>query len=340
MNSEPAPDAGHSRARGLIFFLVKVAISGGLLWLLFTRVDFARLWALARTASLPWLAGELTLYFAMVLVSAWRWGLLLAAQGLGFGFRWLTGSFLVATFFNNFLPSNIGGDVIRIADTASASGSKTLATTVVLIDRGIGLLGLVLLAAVGATAVPGLLDEGGGRIGPGLLWLAFGGAVLVAAPVLLMPRALPRLLQPVRVVHPEWIDERLDRLDGALGRFREAPAALFGCFLGAVAVQAVLVGFYLAIARSMSIPISFSELAVIVPISFLVQMLPVSVNGFGVREATFGFYFARLGLPLESALLVSFVGAALIMLFSVSGGVTYLVRKGHPPVRQAVKSPA
>jgi hypothetical protein len=155
-----------------------------------------------------------------------------------------------------------------------------------------------------------------------------------------MPRALPRLLQPLRVIHPEWIDERLDRLDQALSRFRDAPAALFGCFLGAVAVQAVLVGFYLAIARSMLIPIGFSELAVIVPISFLVQMLPVSVNGFGVREATFGFYFARLGLPLESALLVSFVGAALIMLFSVSGGVAYLVRKGHPSVEQAAKSPA
>ena len=58
-------------------------------------------------------------------------------------------------------------------------------------------------------------------------------------------------------------------------------------------------------------------------------MLPVSMNGFGVREATFGFYFARLGLPLESALLVSFVGAALIMLFSLSGGLTYLVRLKH-----------
>ena len=70
----------------------------------------------------------------------------------------------------------------------------------------------------------------------------------------------------------------------------------------------------------MHIPIGFAELAVIVPVSFIVQMVPLSVNGFGVREATFGFYFTRLGLPLESALLVSFVGAALIMLFSLSGG--------------------
>jgi uncharacterized integral membrane protein len=53
----------------------------------------------------------------------------------------------------------------------------------------------------------------------------------------------------------------------------------------------------------------------------------MSLNGFGVREATFGFYFARLGLPLESALLVSFMGAALIMLFSLTGAVVYLARR-------------
>ena len=68
------------------------------------------------------------------------------------------------------------------------------------------------------------------------------------------------------------------------------------------------------------------HLAVLVPVSFVVQMAPVSLNGFGVREATFAFYFTRLGLPLESALMVSFVGAALIMLFSLSGAAAYIGR--------------
>ena len=85
----------------------------------------------------------------------------------------------------------------------------------------------------------------------------------------------------------------------------------------------------------MHIPVGFAELAVIVPISFIVQMLPVSMNGFGVREATFAFYFTRLGLPLESALLVSFVGAALIMLFSLSGGLssTWRGSENSPPAQ-------
>jgi uncharacterized membrane protein YbhN (UPF0104 family) len=303
---------------------VKGAVSVALLALLLSRVEVGRLWSVARTASIPWLAAALVLYLVMVLVSAWRWGLLLEAQGVALRYGRLAVSFLVACFFNNFLPSNIGGDVVRVADTAPAAGSKTLATTVVLLDRGIGLLGLVLIAAVGATTGSRLAD--GGPVAPALLWAGFAIATIVAAPTLLRPQAVARLLQPLRVIHPAWVDERLARLTAALARFGETPGALVACFIGAVIVQAVLVAFYLAIAYSMRIPIGFGDLAVIVPITFIVQMIPLSMNGFGVREATFGFYFARLGLPLESALLVSFMGAALIMLVSLSGGAAYVMR--------------
>jgi uncharacterized membrane protein YbhN (UPF0104 family) len=312
-----------SRARSLAISAIKATVSVGLLALLFSRVDVARLWTVARHASPAWLAAALLLYFAMVLASALRWGILLRAQHVRLPYSFLTQSFLVATFFNNFLPSNIGGDVVRITDTAKAAGSKTLATTVVLIDRGIGLLGLALMAATGASLMHRMAV---GPVGPAMLWAGFGLGTVIATPALLMPETVARLLQPLRVFHQEWVDARIEKLTYALTRFKETPAALAGCFAGAVIVQGILVGFYVAIARSMHIQIGFAELAVIVPVSFIVQMIPLSVNGFGVREATFGFYFTRLGLPLESALLVSFVGAALIMLFSLTGGVAYLRR--------------
>ena len=325
-----------SRARAILVPLLKAAVSVALLALLFSKVDVARLWTVARAASVPWLVGALALYLGMILVSAWRWGLLLRAQAIPFSFRGLTSSFLVATFFNNFLPSNIGGDVVRIADTAPAAGSKTLATTVVLIDRGLGLLGLVLVAALGASA--GLGRMAVGPVGPGMLWAGFGVAAMLATPALLMPEGFTRVLQPLRILHPEWVDERLERLTAALSRFKESPGSLASCFAGAVAVQAILVAFYLAIAHSLKIPITFAQLAVVVPISFIVQMLPVSMNGFGVREATFGFYFTRLGLPLESALLVSFIGAALVLLFSLSGGIAYVARLRSTARRHVIGS--
>jgi glycosyltransferase 2 family protein len=320
ISDDPSPP---SRARTLTISAIKAAVSIGLLALLLSRVDVTRLWKVARQASPAWLAAALLLYFVMVLASAVRWGVLLRAQHVRLSYGFLTQSFLVATFFNNFLPSNIGGDVVRITDTAKAAGSKTLATTVVLIDRGLGLLGLALMAATGASLMQRMAV---GPVGPGVLWGGFALGAMIATPALLMPEAFTRMLQPLRVFHQEWVDARIEKLTYALTRFKETPAALVGCFAGAVLVQAILVGFYVAIARSMHIPIGFAELAVIVPVSFIVQMIPLSVNGFGVREATFAFYFTRLGLPIDSALLVSFVGAALIMLFSLSGGVAYLRR--------------
>ena len=330
MTAAPRP----SRLRRIVPTVIKVTVSVALIAVLFSRVDAGRLWETARTASPTWLLAAIAIYLGMIIASAWRWGLLLAAQGVHLPFRALTSSFLVATFFNNFLPSNIGGDVVRVTDTAGPAGSKTLAATVVLLDRGIGLLGLVLIAALGATAGPRLIDAGPG-IGATMLWAGFAGASLLAGLAVVMPQVIPRLLRPLRIVHPEWVDERLGRLGSALERFRQAPGALAGCFAGAVGVQAALVAFYVAIAGSMAIPVGLTELAFIVPVSFIIQMAPISVNGLGVREATFGFYFARLGLPLESALLVSFMGAALIMLFSLSGGIVYLMRRtdrvGAPP---------
>lgn len=322
--ASPPTTRGRAGRQGLIW-AVKVAVSGGLLYVLLARVDLARLWEIARTASVPWLLAAIGLYFAMVLVSAWRWGLLLDAQHVPVGFGALTSSFLVATFFNNFLPSNIGGDVIRIRDTSRAAGSKTLATTVVLVDRGIGLLGLVLVAALGTT-LASLASEAIGPVGPGVLWIALAGALAVAAPAVLRPDAVARLLRPLRALHQEWVEERVGRLTQALAKFRAAPQALVTCFIGAVLVQAVLVAFYAAVAHGLDVPVPAAHLAIIVPISFVVQMLPVSVNGFGVREATFALYFREIGLPLEQAIALSFVGAVLIMLFSVSGAMVYAAR--------------
>jgi hypothetical protein len=325
MSTAPAESSGRRYA----ITALKLVVSVVLLWFLFSRIDMGRLWASARTASIPWLAIALGIYSLTAVASVWRWHLLLDAQGVHVRLRPLAGSFLVASFFNNFLPSNIGGDVIRIRDTTKPCGSMTLATTVVLVDRALGLMALVLVAACGAT-----LAAGGGRqaalpILPAWLWAGFFIGAGVSAPAVLAPAGFGRMLQPLRVFHPEWIDGRIEKLTSVLSKFRDQPAALASCFAGAIFVQAATVGFYIAVAHALRIGIGPWDLAVIVPLSFVIQMAPVSINGFGVREATFSLYFSRLGLPIESALLVSLVPTALVMLFSLSGAAVYITRRHH-----------
>src|SRR5204863_9474808 len=115
-----------------------------------------------------------------------------------------------------------------------------------------------------------------------------------------------------------------------VGRFRERPAAIAGCFGGAIFVQATIVVFYFVVAYALRLNVSLWDLTIVVPVSLVIQMLPVSISGFGVREATFSFYFSRIGQPIESALLISLVGQTLIMLFSLTGAAVYIAR-GHRP---------
>ena len=322
MSSEQ-PEA--SSARRHVLLAIKIAVSIVLLVLLFSKIDGARLWAIARQASLRWFGVALFIYSLNVLASTWRWHVLLTAQEVSVRRRWLLGSFLVASFFNNFLPSNIGGDLIRISDTAKAARSRTLAATVVLMDRVLGLMALILVAAVGASAA-GAVHPAAIPIWPVWLWAGLLAGAAASAPAVFAPVGFSRLLQPLTVFHPEWVGGRIETLTEVLIRFRSQPGALAQCFATAVFVQATMVVFYFAVTHALHLNVSLSDLAVIVPISFVVQMLPVSFGGFGVREATFSIYFSRIGQPIESAIAMSLVAQALIMLFSLSGASVYIAR--------------
>lgn len=271
-----------------------------------------------------WLVLAIAAYASTQFVAVWRWGRLLDAQHIGVERKTLTESMWVSLFFNNFLPSNIGGDVVRIADTAAAAGSKTLATTVVLVDRCLGLIALVLVAALGT-----LLASLAGIAVPGArwLWMASAAGLAIAIPVIAIPNSVAHLLAPLRALNRPWVTERTQKLEDAVYRFRAAPSALAGAFVGAVVVQIIIVAFYLLTAQGLSVPLPVFLGAVLIPVSLALQMAPVSINGFGVREAVFAFFFRRFGLPTDAAVALSLVSTGMVMGLSLVGGFFFLKRR-------------
>ena len=312
--------------RSALLWTLKIGVSAGLLYVLFTRIDASQTWEHMRNASVPWLATALVLYLVMLLISTLRWKILLGTQHVHVPFGRLVNSYLAATFANNFLPSNIGGDVIRVADTARAAQSKTLATAIVLADRGVGVVGLGFVAACGSTLAANQSARIG-PIGPAILWgglagagrrvgvraalAGSGGCACPAAPHL--SRGMGRAANPDDHVGPRPLPEGPGRAGRGLGI--------------SIAVQAMLVGFYASIAAALHLRSPLGHLGMLVPISFLVQMMPVSMNGHGVREWTFREYLTRIGIAQESAVALSLIGAALVMLFSMSGAAAYLTRR-------------
>ena len=328
MSSEVSRPTQPSLARRLVTLGLKLAVSGALLGLLFSRIDASKLWANARQASPAWLSLALAFYVVTIVATVWRWWLLLEAQEIDMSFRALYASMSVALFFNNFLPSSIGGDVVRIADTAKVSRSKTLATTVILADRTMGMLALILVAATGVSLVT-YVGHAQLPVWPAWLWAGFTSGLLVGGLMLWSPHGVGWILRPLTVLHPEWVTTRIGSITTALQRFRNHMGKVIACFGGAIIVQLLTVIFAWATARALGIPIHAYDLAVVVPLAGVVQMLPISVNGFGVREAMYSVYFTRIGLPIESAILLSLTTTALVMVYSLTGAAVYVGRGHH-----------
>ncbi len=100
---------------------------------------------------------------------------------------------------------------------------------IVLVDRGIGLLGLVFVAATGAS-VAAWISPTMGPIGPGVLWAGLAVVVTIAGWAILVPQSIVRLLSPARRLHPEWFDEQLlETIECCAGaRFRDRRQGLIG----------------------------------------------------------------------------------------------------------------
>jgi glycosyltransferase 2 family protein len=302
----------------------KVAVTGGLLAFVLRGTSPSSLWGTFSRVQLPWLVGALGMHALMAVVSVWRWRVLLHAQQVRVSTLTLSESFWVAMFFNNFLPSNIGGDVVRIADTARPAGSRTVATMVVLVDRVLGLFALLSVGALGALAA-----RAAGIDLPGTIWLAAAAVAALGVCLLLFVLPVPPelLLRPLRVMRHPWLDAKAGMLEDILARFRQHRPALLSALAGAVVVQLVIVAFYALTAWSLSVPLPWVMAGVLVPVAMAVQMIPISINGFGVREAVFAFFFVQFGLGREAAVAVSLLGTLLVMLFSLGGGALFLVRR-------------
>src|SRR5688572_26012044 len=177
--------------------LVRLSVSAACLYFVLRSIDLPAFWARVQSMNPMWIVLAFAAYALTQSISVWRWRRLLRAQHIEVERRRLTESIWVSMFFNNFLPSNIGGDVVRIADTAPAAGSKTLATTVILVDRALGLTALLLVAAVGAFAA-----WLGGTYVPGArwVWLASAVGVGVAILVIAVPDFVGHLLDRKSVV--------------------------------------------------------------------------------------------------------------------------------------------
>ena len=303
--------------------VLKLTVSAALLAYLLLTTDLQALLQRLRGSDALLLAMAMLLYGLILGISTWRWRLLLQAQGFEAPLADLSASYLVATFFNNFLPSNIGGDVIRVRDSSRLTGSTTTSLAVVAIDRIVGLGALYSLAAAAYTfGGHDVRRLAGATPVLAALGLVFAGL----AYVFFRPGIARRLMDLSGLSRLAWARKQFEIVQAAVHVYRARVGAVWAAFAGSVALQALVVVYYFNVARALHIPLPLDAAFLIVPLCTLVQTVPISFNGWGIRESVFILYFGQVGLPKESALAFSLLGAGLIVLLSLSGAIVWTSR--------------
>ena len=309
------------------FLIAKIAVSLALLVYLLSTTDLDALQRRVRAGDTLLLGLAMALYAAILAISTWRWRVLLEAQGYTIPLAHLSGSYLVATFFNNFLPSNIGGDVVRVRDSSRLTGSTTTSLAVVAIDRILG-LGALYALALGAFIMGGPSVRG--LAGARSVLLALGLVFAGLAYVFFRPGIARRVVSASGLGRLPWALKRFETVQSAVHVYRSRVHAVWLAFLGSVALQAIVVYYYFTVARALRIPLPLSACFLMVPLCTLVQTVPISFNGWGIRESVFILYFHQVGLGKDSALAFSLVGAGLIVLMSLSGALVWTARETTP----------
>jgi uncharacterized protein (TIRG00374 family) len=314
--------------RGLALTGAKIGVSVALLAYLLSTTNLNDVLQKVRSGDPLLFAAAVAIYTVMIVLSTWRWRLLLHAQGFPASMRRLSASYLVATFFNNFLPTNIGGDVIRVRDGSRLTGSTTTSLAVVAIDRILGLGALWLLGAsaflLGGPAVRHLAGARVVLLGLGLVFAAI-------AYVFFRPGTAGRIMTRSGLARFPWVREPFEVVQQAVHVYRERMGTVWLALLASVALQSLVVCYFFTVAHALRIPLGLSACFLMVPLCTLVQTVPISFNGWGVRESLFVIYFAQVGLPRQSALAFSLVGAGLIVMLSLSGAFVWASRRSPAP---------
>lgn len=305
-----------AQTRGLLFNLGRAGLSAILLIWVLSTAGLDQLAAAARGADLGCYALAVGLAVNGILLRSARWHFLLKAVGARVSYGRAVYLYFVGAFFNAFLPTGFGGDVVRVLEVGPGATSQQAAGTA-LVDRLTGFIMLFVLALLALPFAFGLLPAN-----LALLIAALAAAVLLGSALLFEGRLLRRLTgwlpRGLSLAGDAWIG-RTYAVITAIGA-RGIAIALFWSLLFnlELIVETVLV------ARALGIDVTAGVFFLFVPVTTATLLVPISISGLGVREGLYVTLFGQLGVSAASAVALSLGAYSLDMAMGLVGGVVYL----------------
>lgn len=264
------------------------------------------------------------------LVRALRWQGLLAAQGKRPSLLSLWEGTLVATCYNQLLPSTIGGDVARSwwVSKSHVQGSMgfswarlhVLDLTVVGVDRLCGLVSIWAVALLAALVSPSVVKE------VPAIWAILAVVALGIATATIFPYLSSRVAGRWLFAWkwPRVLRDHAAVIFGALDAYRKHKSCLVRAFLLSMGLQFLIVLQYWALATALGVDISIWTMTVVIPVVMLISMIPVTINGIGLRESSLVMLGAPFGLNASSAVALACAFVAITFVYALLGALVQL----------------
>jgi glycosyltransferase 2 family protein len=282
------------------------------------KIDVSRTAHLLAHANVGYFLAAVAIMVGSVWPMAWRWQRLLEARGIGDRLPWLVRAYFVAYTAGQLLPTAVGGDAVRIYETARRhSGHGGQVAGSVLLERALGGAATLTLAGVGFVLAVGRYDVGA------YLWIegAFVVATIVLAIALFSRRVRPLLARTVPLLRAVRVERPIRAAYEGIHAYRDHPGLLGGVFALTLAVQAVRVLAIWLAGRAVGVDLSPRPYYVMGPLLFLVLLVPFSVNGIAVRESFFVSFLGNLGVNADKAFATGFLFFVVTLCLSVPGAL-------------------
>jgi glycosyltransferase 2 family protein len=304
--------------RRLVRVALTLLVTGLAVAYLVWKLDLGAAVDVLADADLAYFAAAAAIMIATTVPLAWRWERLLAAKGVNEPLSWLTRTYFVSYAAGQVLPTSIGGDAVRVFETARRHSGRTgLITGSVLLDRALGGAATLILAGVGFVIAVGDYDVGA------YLWLE-GALVLgtIAAGLVVFSK---RARRPLARLRPLFAALRLERplraVYEGVHSYRTHAALLAGLLAFTLVIQAIRVLPIWLVGKSVAIDLSPRPYYVMGPILFVVLLAPFTINGLAVREAFFVSFLGNLGVAAEPAFAAGFLFFLVTILMAVPGAL-------------------
>ncbi len=324
--------------RDKLITVLKIVVSLGLIAYLLSRVGLAEVVEAMRSASTNYLylVVAVALYFGAITIGCVKWQLLLKAQKIRISLGSLLSYTFVGLFFGNFLPTNVGGDLVRGYDLARHTRLPAETAISVLMDRLVGLVAFVFVAVVMALLVVY-------SAGQAALWEVAVAAIiaflaLCAGLALMLSNRLRAQLR--RLFNYEVVSSLAplyDRLSAALSAYRRSYAALAQSFFISILVLGTGSVVNYLIALSLGGGVSVLHIFLFTPLITFVLLIPISLGGIGLNQSAYVFFFNLVNVPERKSLTMSLIMQAIIIVASLPGGILWWRKRSLRPPESAPK---